>query len=437
VVADLDRLGPIVKKCFAPQPIIGVRSYLAGIAEIRHAPTRAILVGYDPHCRKPEAALAAMKAVAGGVPVVFCCDPAYEHLGRRLVGQGVDDYLIFPPESAELEQSLGIPGKRTQRRWLDAPAMPPTPSAEELARLADVMPRLAAGDPGTLDALAALVCAALNAEHALILIDGRTGHAARESATRAGRETPARAAPAAADRFNAIIVEPITDETQRVGQIRLGRSLAGGYTHEDTLKLRHYGVLFGRMLAGCRRAEEWRRLALTDDLTGLANRRRLLEFLDEKLPLAGLAHSTVTVLYFDIDDFKRYNDAYGHDAGDEILRDIGRLFVKCSRENDLVARYGGDEFIVVFWEAEAPRTPGSRHPAGVHDVVMRFREALRKHTFKRLGPEATGCLTISGGIAHFPWDARTAAELIETADRALLQAKAAGKNRFYIVGADV
>jgi diguanylate cyclase (GGDEF)-like protein len=419
VITDLDRLGPIVRQCFPP-PIHGVHTYLDGIAQIRQAPTRAVLVGLDQACRNPEAAIGAVKAVAGDAPVIFCCDPAHEPLGRRLVAHGTDDYLIFPPEPAELERALGIPSRQTRQRWIEAPVVAPVPSVEELARLADVLPRLVAGEPGTLDALAALVCSALNTASATIVLEGRIG----------------RAGPAPDDPSAAVLVEPITSNEQRIGQIRVGQRRAGGFTHEDTAKLRHYGVLFARLLEGARRASDWQRLALTDDLTRLPNRRRVLEFLDEKITLAVRTRSTVTALIFDIDDFKRYNDAYGHDAGDEILCAIGHLFVQCSRDTDLVARYGGDEFVVVFWDPEGPRTVGSRHPQQVLDVVHRFRQALKKHTFARLGPEATGCLTISGGIAHYPWDARTAGELIEAADQALLQAKKAGKNRFWIIGED-
>ncbi len=417
VVTDLDRLGPIIRQCF-PRPIHGVHTYLDGIAQIRQAPTRAVLVGYDSTCRKPEAAIRALKAVAGDAPVVFCCDPAHEPLARRLTDHGADDYLIFPPEPAELERALGILSRLTQQRWIEAPVVAPVPSVEELARLADVLPRLVAGEAGALDAMAALVCTALNTSSATIILEGRTG----------------RAGPIGDDPSGAVLVEPIADNEQRIGQIRVGHSRAGGFTHEDTAKLRHYGVLFARMLEGARRAGDWQRLALTDDLTSLPNRRHLLGFLQEKLDLAVKNRSTVSALIFDIDDFKRYNDAYGHDAGDEILCDIGHLFVQCSRDSDLVARYGGDEFVVVFWDPEGPRTVGSRHPQDVLDVVHRFRQALQKHTFTRLGPEATGCLTISGGIAHYPWDARTAGELIEAADQALLHAKKAGKNRFWIIG---
>lgn len=419
VITDLDRLGPIVRDFFAPNPISGVRSYLAGIAELPRAPTRAVLVGYDDQCRNPEAALAAIKQAAGDdVPVVFCCEPAYEHIGRRLLDHGVDDYVIFPPEAVDLERALCMPSRETQRQWLEAPQATPIPSAEELAGLADLLPRLADNDPTTLDAMAALVCGALSAETVTVSIDWKLG--------RAGRRDP--------DGSEAVLVEPITRGEQRAGQIRVGKPLGGGFTHEDTIKLRHYGVLFGRLLDGARRTDQWRQLALTDDLTGLPNRRRLIQFLEEKLAWAQRDNATVTVLIFDIDDFKRYNDSYGHDAGDEILTEVGRLFVQCSRKDDMVARFGGDEFVVVFWDSEGPRKIGSHHPEQVIDVLQRFRKALKEHTFTRLGPEATGCLTISGGLAHYPWQANNSMDLIEAADRALLQAKEAGKDRFWIVG---
>jgi diguanylate cyclase (GGDEF)-like protein len=418
VITDLDRLGPIVRDCFAPNRIVGVRNYLAGIVEIARAPTRAILVGFDPACRKPEAAIAAMKSVAGDAPVVFCCEPAYESLGRKLLDHGADDYVIFPPEAIDLERALRVPSRKTQQRWIETPSVAPVPSAEELARLADVLPRLTGGDPSALDAMAALICTALNAGDVTIVLQGRTG----------------RAGPSADASTRPVLVEPIVDSEQRIGQIRVGAGRCGSYTHEDTAKLRHYGVLFGRLVEGAGKAEQWRKLAETDDLTGLPNRRRLMQFLNEKVALAEKTRTTLTVLYFDIDDFKRYNDAYGHDAGDEILCDIGHLFVKCTRDSDMVSRYGGDEFVVALWDPEGPRTAGSRHPERVMQIVERFRAALKTHTFTRLGSEAIGCLTISGGIAHYPWDGRSGPELVEIADRALLQAKAAGKNRFAVLG---
>ncbi len=420
VIHDLDRLGPPVREAFAPRPISGVRSYLAGTAEIPRSPTQGILVGHDRNCRNLEAALAAIKSVAGPeVPVVFCCEPAYEFVGRRLLQHGADDYVIFPPEPIELERALGIATRQTQRQLAEASlASGPVPTAEELTRLADILPRLSKPDPKRLSAMAALVAVALNADWVAISSDGKSGRAGRASA----------------DVAEPKLTEAIVEGEKRVGQIRVGPRVRGNYNDADREKLRHYGVLLGRLLDTARRAEGWRRLALTDDLTGLPNRRQLFSYLKEKLALARRERMTLTTLIFDIDDFKKYNDQYGHDAGDEILVEVGRLFAKSCRKTDLVARHGGDEFVVVFWDPEGPRTIGSAPPGGVIQVIQRFRSALKKHTFTRLGPDAVGTLTLSGGLAHFPWQATSASGLLEAADRALLQAKAAGKNRFWVIG---
>lgn len=421
IISDLDRLGPIMRDCFAPRPINGVRSYLAGIAEIPRSKTQAVLVGHDRNCRNLEAALTAIKSVAGPkVPVIFCCEPVHEFVGRKLLDHGADDYVIFPPEPLELERALGVVSRTSQRRALDEAKAPVTlPTPEELARLADLLPRIAKPDPKRLSAMAALVAVAVEADWATVSSDGRMGRAGRGSARS----------------DSAVLVEPIVDGEQLDGQIRIGPKVGGSdFSAADREKLRHYGLLFGRLLEGARRAEGWRKLALTDDLTGLPNRRQLLSFLKEKLALARQDRMTVTLLIFDIDDFKRYNDQYGHDAGDQILIEVSSLFAKCCRKTDLVARLGGDEFVVVFWDPEGPRAVGSSPPKGVLNVLSRFRAAMQNHTFTRLGPDAVGCLTISGGLAHFPWQATTSSGLLEAADRALLQAKEAGKNRFWVIG---
>ncbi len=179
---------------------------------------------------------------------------------------------------------------------------------------------------------------------------------------------------------------------------------------------------------------ELQELANTDPLTGLANRRHLQEMLQNLVERAQRERFRVTLVLFDFDNFKHYNDTYGHCAGDEILREAGMLLNRCIHPQDFAARYGGDEIAVVLWDYQERRIPNSEHPRSAMAIMSRFRKLLKEHYFTRLGPQIQGSLTISGGLASFPWDAGNIDELIERADQALLEAKRSGKDRIYLVG---
>ncbi|MGE3108462.1 MAG: GGDEF domain-containing protein [Phycisphaerales bacterium] len=174
--------------------------------------------------------------------------------------------------------------------------------------------------------------------------------------------------------------------------------------------------------------ENLRAAALTDELTGAWNRRYFTGFLSAALNHARDHGHSVTVLYFDIDNFKTYNDRFGHDAGDEILRETVRLLTSVIRPSDRVCRIGGDEFGVVFHEPDGPRDPTSSPPASIGEIAKRFQRQICEHRFPKLGQLAPGTLTISGGLASFPHDAATADELVARADQLAIQSKRQGKN---------
>jgi diguanylate cyclase (GGDEF)-like protein len=201
------------------------------------------------------------------------------------------------------------------------------------------------------------------------------------------------------------------------------------------------------------------RLATEDDLTGLKNRRYIWEFSRQIIEHARVENKRVTLLVFDIDDFKHYNDLYGHGAGDEILKQAGALMRRCCRSHDVIGRIGGDEFAVIFWDDPSlraghrpdsgieqaakseRRSTTADHPNEVVSIAKRFVRELENApaylgdiSGGGLGPEGKGVLTISGGLASFPRDGSTAQELFQQADRALLEAKRSGKNRIYLVG---
>lgn len=171
-----------------------------------------------------------------------------------------------------------------------------------------------------------------------------------------------------------------------------------------------------------------REAAFTDALTGANNRRFFDLFAARALAAAREKRHYVTILLFDIDNFKQYNDLYGHEAGDDILVEVTRLMRAALRPTDRVCRLGGDEFAVIFHDPQGPRQEGSQHPADVRDIAMRFQKQVSEYKFPKLVDKSQGTLTISGGLATFPWDGQTPAELLAHADKLLLDSKKAGKN---------
>lgn len=171
-----------------------------------------------------------------------------------------------------------------------------------------------------------------------------------------------------------------------------------------------------------------RHAAFTDVTTGAWNRRYFDRFLASAIDDCRASRRTLTLMVFDIDDFKKYNDTHGHGAGDEILSETVRLMLSVVRPTDRVCRIGGDEFGVIFHEPEGPREANSRHPDSVCKIAHRFQQQVGRHRFPKLGSQAPGSLSVSGGLATFPWDGSTPEQLLERADARALESKRTGKN---------
>jgi two-component system, cell cycle response regulator len=161
-------------------------------------------------------------------------------------------------------------------------------------------------------------------------------------------------------------------------------------------------------------------LARTDPLTGLVNRRVLVERLQAEVERARRYEGAITLLMIDLDHFKRINDQHGHLVGDEVLRAVAVLLTSAVRSVDVVSRYGGEEFVVVL-----PETP----PMGATSFAERIREKLEQHGFVGGGGGVLG-VTASIGLASFPGPRiETVEDLLARADEALYRAKADGRNR--------
>ena len=193
-------------------------------------------------------------------------------------------------------------------------------------------------------------------------------------------------------------------------------------------QLQPWAAWLGPWLALDRHVSGLWQMAMGDEMTGLWNRRYFNRFLNAVLNRAADRRFYVSLLVFDIDDFKIYNDRYGHLAGDDILRETARLIQSLVREHDVVARIGGDEFAVIFWDHAGPRRSNSAHPYDAIQVAQRFQRAICSARFPKLGDEAPGTLTISGGLAGFPWDGHTPEGLLDVADKMAMQSKRQGKN---------
>jgi len=167
--------------------------------------------------------------------------------------------------------------------------------------------------------------------------------------------------------------------------------------------------------------EALRRLSDVDGLTGLSNRRYLDSYLETEWRRALRDQEAFSILMVDVDDFKAYNDAYGHLAGDEVLKLVATAMRQCAqRPADLAARYGGEEFTMVL-----PATPH----AGAQRVADLILGSVRGLAIPHRGASAV-CITVSiGGASTVPSRGESYAPLLEAADRALYDAKRAGKNR--------
>ncbi|MDD5435062.1 MAG: GGDEF domain-containing protein, partial [Nitrospira sp.] len=168
-----------------------------------------------------------------------------------------------------------------------------------------------------------------------------------------------------------------------------------------------------------------KKISITDPLTSLLNRRYFEERISEELERSKRHNQPFSLLIIDIDNFKDFNDTYGHLYGDEVLRNTAHGIRGCTRVIDIAARYGGEEFAVIL-----PTTDKE----GALIIGTRIRDEIYNMSFPVQRAEKPAKLTVSIGIATYPDDAATIEDLINNADRALYKAKGLGKNRVVLFG---
>jgi diguanylate cyclase (GGDEF)-like protein len=215
---------------------------------------------------------------------------------------------------------------------------------------------------------------------------------------------------------------PILVDNRVKGVIGFGGKMIGGKLDKDEEDM--IGILVDSVsisLGNAQLYEDVKKMSMTDAMTSLNNYRYFEDRLHEEINRARRKKSCVSLLMLDIDYFKNYNDSLGHQAGDEALRLIGSVLKITARDDDIVTRYGGEEFCVIL--------PGVEKEV-IRNLAERIRENVESFRFYKEDVQPDGKLTISLGGATFPDDADSFDDLVSKADAALYQSKHDGRNRF-------
>lgn len=212
---------------------------------------------------------------------------------------------------------------------------------------------------------------------------------------------------------------PLLSQGESIGVLHFQSSQAGEIADSEKSLATTFADQIALSVANLALREALRNQSIRDPLTGLYNRRYLEEMMERETRRAVRAEHGLGVLMLDLDHFKKFNDTYGHDAGDTILRETAAFLVKSVRAEDIVCRFGGEEFIVIL-----PMADLRASQARAERIRSKIRELHALHQGQPLG-----MITASIGVAALPEHGTTPKELVAAADAALYRAKRAGRDR--------
>lgn len=220
------------------------------------------------------------------------------------------------------------------------------------------------------------------------------------------------------DRSIDSICLPLTSQRETLGLLYLERHRYGESDAASEANLTVLAENIALAVANLRLRDALRTLAMADPLTGLANRRHLEAVLEVEIAMAQQQHHPLSCIVIDVDNFKRFNDTYGHDAGDAVLREVASVLKGCLRDGGFAARVGGEEFLVLL--------PG----LSVEQAIDRAELMRQRISDLKLHVDSgdLGTVTASFGVAGTP-EICDPHKVLQTADAALLRAKKAGRNR--------
>lgn len=219
---------------------------------------------------------------------------------------------------------------------------------------------------------------------------------------------------------NSYVCIPIVAQGETLGILHFQASPDHPQLRESDLSLKNtFAGQIGLSIANIRLREALRNQSIVDALTGLFNRRYLEEILEREIRRALRSDQTVGLMMLDLDHFKKFNDTYGHDAGDAVLRETAAFLKRSVRAEDIVCRFGGEEFVVILPLADAKITQAR---------AERIRSKVHELTVLHQG-KSVGSVTVSAGVAALPSHGESSKALLEAADAALYRAKREGRDR--------
>ena len=215
---------------------------------------------------------------------------------------------------------------------------------------------------------------------------------------------------------------PLMSQGGAAGVVHFQIVDSGALSEAVMLMANMFAEQVGLSVANLRLREALRDQSVRDPLTGLYNRRYLEETLEREIRRAVRSEHLLGVLMLDLDHFKKFNDTYGHEAGDTVLRETAAFLGRSVRAEDIVCRFGGEEFVIILPLADIQTTKAR---------AERIRSKLRELTILHQG-RAVGLVTVSVGVAELPQNGTTPKTLLEAADAALYAAKRAGRDRVVV-----
>jgi diguanylate cyclase (GGDEF)-like protein len=215
------------------------------------------------------------------------------------------------------------------------------------------------------------------------------------------------------DQVRSELAFPLMSRGRVVGVLNAESQHVDAFSEADVALMSAVGSQLASCLEVAQLHDTLKREASHDPLTRLNNRRHFLERIQQEITRAGEGGETFSIVFLDVDQLKRINDTYGHLAGDALLREVSNALMDAVRGEDVVARYGGDEFVVLL-----PATPA----AAAASVAQRISDGIARHRFMA-GRELLQIPGVSLGLANFPQDGATAEDLLASADATLYRQK--------------